>query len=251
MLNATAMKIIILTVLALLCSGTAMGQCSVSFTAINSIWCDCTGYLSANTVGVPPYNYIWSTGETTDHIDSLCPGTYTVTVADGSGCVASNSTTITSAQFPVTFFLTYTPASCGVCCDAVINATVTGGCAPYTYYWTPSGPICPGITYTLIVTDNCGCTATDSITPDTIAVGLTEHYMQNNLTCRVSNRTLLFSLPATDLKIFDVPGNLVFSYSGREIIKTDLPDLKTGLYIIKAQAKTGQVLTGKIIVLKE
>jgi hypothetical protein len=101
------------------------------------------------------------------------------------------------------------------------------------------------------VTDNCGCTATDSITPDTITVGLTEHSMQNGLTCQISNGTLTFSLPVTDLKIFDIPGNLVFNYPGKEIIKTNMPGLKTGLYIIKAQAGTGQVFSGKIIVLNE
>ncbi|PSR00998.1 MAG: hypothetical protein BRD50_09340 [Bacteroidetes bacterium SW_11_45_7] len=38
--------------------------------------------------GTSPYDYLWSTGDTTQDIDSLSKGTYTVTVTDDSGCVA-------------------------------------------------------------------------------------------------------------------------------------------------------------------
>lgn len=36
--------------------------------------------------GVGPYNYLWSTGETTEDIQNLAPGVYTVTINDAHGC---------------------------------------------------------------------------------------------------------------------------------------------------------------------
>ncbi len=38
-------------------------------------------------LGVPPYTYEWSDGQTTETATGLCPGTYGVTVTDTQGCV--------------------------------------------------------------------------------------------------------------------------------------------------------------------
>ena len=49
-----------------------------------------TGSISVDSVtgGNPPYNYLWSTGDTTGNISSLGAGTYTVTISDMSDCKA-------------------------------------------------------------------------------------------------------------------------------------------------------------------
>ncbi len=41
--------------------------------------------------GILPYEYYWSTGETTEDVDPLGGGTYTVEVTDGNGCKSSGS----------------------------------------------------------------------------------------------------------------------------------------------------------------
>ena len=43
------------------------------------------------TGGILPYEYLWSTAETTQDIDPLGGGTYTVEVTDGSGCKSTGS----------------------------------------------------------------------------------------------------------------------------------------------------------------
>jgi len=44
--------------------------------------------------GTPPYVVLWSTGDTTTFIDSLAPGTYSVTVTDSLGCIEAGSYTV-------------------------------------------------------------------------------------------------------------------------------------------------------------
>lgn len=41
--------------------------------------------------GLPPYTITWSTGDTTEDLTGLMPGTYTATVADSSGCLSTIS----------------------------------------------------------------------------------------------------------------------------------------------------------------
>lgn len=46
------------------------------------------------TGGVPPYTYLWSTGDTTQTINNLTGGTYTVTVTDSNNCSSIGSVTL-------------------------------------------------------------------------------------------------------------------------------------------------------------
>jgi len=52
-----------------------------------------TATALANT---SPVTYLWSNGETSATISGLLPGTYSVTVADNFGCIATDSTTVGS-----------------------------------------------------------------------------------------------------------------------------------------------------------
>lgn len=63
----------------------------------------CDGSASASvTGGNPPFTYLWSNGETTQSIDSLCPGNYTVTVSDEDGCTSSQTITIDNCNLSIT-----------------------------------------------------------------------------------------------------------------------------------------------------
>ncbi len=61
-----------------------------------SISFDSTGMrLTANaTGGTVPYAYLWSTGESTSSISVMSGNTYTASVTDSNGCVATNSFTV-------------------------------------------------------------------------------------------------------------------------------------------------------------
>lgn len=119
------------------------------------------------TGGTPPYAYSWSSGATTQTVTGLCPGTYTVTVTDQSGCFFTTTATISSSS-TLSGTISSTPTGCGVC-NGSATFSGTGGTPPYTYNWVPSGlagdgtpvvsALCAG-TYTVMVTDALGCTYT-------------------------------------------------------------------------------------------
>lgn len=57
---------------------------------------ECTDLTASANYGSPPYNYLWSTGETTQTI-TVCPTTetsYTVTVTDSEGCTSTDDVTV-------------------------------------------------------------------------------------------------------------------------------------------------------------
>ncbi|MBI1224892.1 MAG: PKD domain-containing protein [Bacteroidetes bacterium] len=52
----------------------------------------CDGSIEIKGVGgFPPYTFSWSNGSTSDNLDPVCCGTYSVTIMDASGCFSSTS----------------------------------------------------------------------------------------------------------------------------------------------------------------
>ncbi|GHT12308.1 hypothetical protein AGMMS4956_06700 [Bacteroidia bacterium] len=58
------------------------------------------GYIHTATLGgVGNYAYLWSSGDTTSHIDSLSKGDYWVRVTDGNGCVYNKQMTLNEPNY--------------------------------------------------------------------------------------------------------------------------------------------------------
>lgn len=91
--------------------------------------------------GTAPYNYLWSTGATTQDISGLVGGTYTVTVSDSKGCsVIKNILVFTSDNVPPTLTCPANAngiAAPGLCTTPIanINAVFSDNCpaAQLTY----------------------------------------------------------------------------------------------------------------------
>ena len=120
------------------------------------------------TGGTPGYTYSWApSGGTAATASGLAAGTYTVTVTDANGCIATRSFTITEPAL-----LTTTGSQVDVTCfggsDGSATVVASGGTTPYTYSWAPSGgtgATASGLTtntYTVTVTDANGCIKTHS-----------------------------------------------------------------------------------------
>lgn len=123
------------------------------------------GTATANPAGgTPTYSYLWSSsGGSSVTATGLIAGNYTVLVTDNNGCQTNAAVTINEPT-PITGTLAVTDPSCGLP-NGSITSMISGGTGPYTYLWTPGAIITPNITsigpgaYSLVVTDNAGCTA--------------------------------------------------------------------------------------------
>lgn len=101
-----------------------------------------TGDIQISPVGVAPFTYQWSNGETTEDIGGLQPGTYRVTVTDAAGCTTIASYDVPLCSFDNDFITVSAPphqiTHLSEPGGGAININVSGGVEPYTYSW--SGP---------------------------------------------------------------------------------------------------------------
>src|SRR6185436_3276751 len=156
----------------------AAGFCGSSLTVVGPCSGACNGSLTVNTInGVPPFSYLWSTGDTTASIDSLCAGSYSVTVTDSIGCISTSQVTLSS---PVAV-ITSSNILCNGDCNGTASVDFQDGQSPFTYLWSGGettdsiSGLCPG-SYSVTVQDASGCTESTSVTitePDTISSSFT------------------------------------------------------------------------------
>ncbi|MBI4646919.1 MAG: gliding motility-associated C-terminal domain-containing protein [Bacteroidia bacterium] len=142
--------------------------------------------------GLPPYTFSWNTGQNTQCINNLTPGTYTVTVFDGSGCNSVASGTVGNFGSPSISFTVITNVNCFGQSTGAIDMTPSGGTPGYSYWWTgPFGFTAstqdisnrPAGTYNVTVTDANGCIATSSTTITQPAAALSGSTLITNVQC--------------------------------------------------------------------
>jgi gliding motility-associated-like protein len=124
-----------------------------------------TGHASfLATGGTAPYSYQWSVpAVNTPYATGLPAGSYTVRVTDGAGCANDLQFQISEPSSAISVnLLSLTEPACASGNDGQIVVEVTGGKAPYTYYWnngstTPSVNSVSAGVYDLTVVDSNGC----------------------------------------------------------------------------------------------
>ena len=117
--------------------------------------------------GTPNYQYTWSNGPLTEDLNNIVAGNYTLNVVDANGCASSITSTVTQ---PLVLQATSstTPVSCFGGSNGTATANPSGGTAPYSYLWnngltTATINALVAGTYSCVVTDANGCTASTSI----------------------------------------------------------------------------------------
>ncbi len=161
-------------------------------TEISCLGNGCDGEITATVSGgIPPYAYVWSNGEFGDTIDSLCAGTYVVTITDGLSAVIIDSVILTDPT-PVNIAATITNTTCPGVCDGSIDLSLSGGVLPYTIQWSTGDTtamidsLCAG-DYSVTVTDSTGCFSIDSFTvtqPPVITINIDSLF---NPDCQVAD----------------------------------------------------------------
>lgn len=157
----------------LFCAAVVQAQCLVQVTGTN-VQCNsqCNGTATATALGVPPYSYLWQPGSmTTASVSGLCPGTYTVSVVDGTSCTSTNTITITEPSV-LTAASTQANITCNGLCNGSATAFVSGGTPGYTHKWntTPAQTaatatgLCGGMYYDTIRDANSCMTVLGPVT---------------------------------------------------------------------------------------
>lgn len=155
------------------------GSSSFSITAwalpvpqITGVTTICQGAAANLQAGPSGMNYLWSNGSTATTIQPVSSGTYTLTVTDNNGCVASVTQQVTVNNNPVPV-ITGTFIVCQGT-NGLLDATLTGATS---YLWSNGAttpvlqPSIAGV-FTVTVTDGNGCsgTATQNMTVNALPV---------------------------------------------------------------------------------
>ncbi|MEZ5032457.1 MAG: gliding motility-associated C-terminal domain-containing protein [Saprospiraceae bacterium] len=133
--------------------------------------------LTASAVGGSGggYSFLWADPQGNNAngpvLNASQPGTYTVTVTDSDGCSGTAFTQLTVNANP-TVMINATPPTICPGGSSLLTATGSGGAGGYTFAWlTPSGPdtgdtltITQTGQYIVTVTDQTGCTGSDTLT---------------------------------------------------------------------------------------
>ncbi len=130
------------------------------------------GSATANPIGGSgPYTFAWDNGETTQTINGLNTGFYTVIVTDANGCTTQQTVEVTDGGCSLVASIGATNPSCNGLSNGTATATTTGGAMPLTYAWSSGATsqtaenLVAG-TYEVVITDanDCAFTATVTLT---------------------------------------------------------------------------------------
>ena len=195
-----------------------------------------------------PYTYQWNpTGQTTQTATGLATGSYTVVVTGSGACNEKDTAVVNiTGGLLVTSIPPPTNVSCFGGNNGTANATVTGGTAPFTYAWNPTGQTTQTVTglstgtYSVIVTDASGCTGTQTITI-TQPAALTASVTSTTGGCGGNNGTASVSAAG---------GTNVFTYNWNPSAQTTqtASNLAAGNYTVTVTDGNGCTATASVII---
>ncbi|MBL0343014.1 MAG: gliding motility-associated C-terminal domain-containing protein [Bacteroidetes bacterium] len=184
-------------------------------------------YISV-TLGASPYNYLWSNSASTQDVQGLAPGNYTVTVTDNSNCIVTKSFLITE-PLPLSDSTFVLNSTCGQS-----NGTATvfpiGGTLPYTYLWSTSSTaqtifgLASG-NYTVTVTDLNGCTLIDNIPVNDIGGPIITLDSIKNVACNGGSNGAIY------ISVSSGAGPYIYTWSNSIFIQ-DNTGLIAGAYTV-------------------
>ncbi|HHB78075.1 MAG TPA: hypothetical protein ENK85_02435, partial [Saprospiraceae bacterium] len=138
------------------------------------------GTATANVVdgAGSTYTYQWNTGASGATINSLVPGSYSVTATDANGNTASSSVYISEpAALSVSMSASY--ETCDISDDGTAGVLAYGGTPPYTILWDDPAAqtwwvaynLSAG-TYSVTITDANGCSVVGTVTVEPSPEGI-------------------------------------------------------------------------------
>jgi gliding motility-associated-like protein len=204
------------------------------------------------TSGTGPYAYSWNTTpvQTTEDITNLGSGSYTATITDANGCIATTTVTLSQPVSGMTASTTQVDVLCTGNSTGSIDLTVSGGTGTYTYSWN-TAPVqtsedlsnLQAGTYTVTVTDQSNCTTTASVLITEPAAPLSASATQVNVLCNGN------STGSIDLTVIGGIGPYTYSWNTTPVQTTeDLSSLPAGSSTATITDANGCTTTTNIVI---
>ncbi|HVD98053.1 MAG TPA: OmpA family protein [Cytophagaceae bacterium] len=194
------------------------------------------------TGGSAPYNFKWNNGDTTQNIQGIASGKYSVTVTDAKGCLGKAEASIEEPSRLVVKLDDIKNVKCNGNNNGEVNISVSGGVQPYVYAWS-NGATTQDITqlsvgeYAVTVTDANGC-ADNSI--KTTLAQPTELFVDLDSTTNIACNGNRLGGVYISVK----GGTLPYEYSWNNgSIQKDLVRVAAGSYTVNVKDKNGCVGT--------
>ena len=214
------------------------------------------------TGGLPPYQPLWNTGETTTDISGLIEGTYFVIFSDQRGCSGAE---IYQLSDPPLLEANLQKTDIFYSAGGAIDLTVTGGIQPYTYEWSNGvttqdlSGLSPGF-YEVIIHDanNCELSLNTQVSvaspydPNDQPAqmensfelsGISENQIASDFNCYYDTESMEIVLSwneAGTASVWDMNGKMLYSQpklpeSGISHIRIELP----GMYLVRLSNHNG------------
>ena len=211
---------------------------SAAFDDVVHVLCDGGDNGTATAVpagGNSSYEYLWSNGETTSAVSNLVAGTYTVIVTDGEDCSVTASVEITEPPV-VAPNASATAQSAANVNDGTATANPSGGTGDFTYAWSTNettqtiAGLAPG-TYTVLVTDENGCTAQQTVIVNAFNCTIEANASGTGITCFGANN----GTASVNLSGANDPVTFTWSNGGNT---SEITDLAPGTYTVEVVDNT-------------
>lgn len=128
------------------------------------------GSIGANpSGGTAPYSFLWSNNATTQNLNNIMSGNFSVTITDNNGCTVSANNSVNDIGAPIIQISDVTNNLCFGDFTGAIFTSVGGGTPPFVFNWSNGATLsnienlASGV-YTCTVTDANNCSANISVT---------------------------------------------------------------------------------------
>lgn len=200
--------------------------------------------------GLKPYSFNWSTSDTTEWLEELAAGTYSLTVTDSLGCTSDNKVTI-SQGIPLFVQLdsVFWDTTNNFIAESDVFISAYGGTPPFQYLWNDSIITqdlinVPIDTYHLHMTDQLGCAINFAYILENGPAGIHTTLGPNEQSLKIFPNPVYpghivqiegARLPLT-AEILDENGRSIILYKNRT--ELPIPMIQSGTYILRIKDKS-------------
>lgn len=187
----------------------------------------------------PPHTYSWpALGATTQTVNNITAGTYSVFMTDGNGC--TSNATVTVGDSPATFTSSYSQVSCSGGTDGTATAIMTPSDGTENYLWSDGQTAQTAVgliagTYTCDVSTASGCNGTVTVIVDEIPAMILSIEDQNDALCHSLNNGMIM------VDVVDGSSPYTYSWDQSSSLDSVANDLYAGTHTITVTDANGCV----------